>query len=119
MAGLFAASLAATAAVAAPADPYAVGTRTGPFVVTQRSLSDLTKDGYEIKANLGNALILQKTTSVYSCSIPPDPEHMSYRSYFVCSELKEQSGNPAKAGKPSSMPPVPDIPRLKMVKPQK
>ncbi len=115
--GIFSASLAVSAASAAPVDPYAAGTRNGPFVVTQRSLSELTKNGYEIKANLGNALILQKGPSVFSCSIPPDPEHMSYRSYFVCSELDEQAGPTSKATKPF-MAPVPEVPRLKMEKPK-
>ncbi|MDO8289894.1 MAG: hypothetical protein Q7T44_11815 [Parvibaculum sp.] len=112
------ASLTGSAAFAAPKDPYAVGTRNGPFVVSARALSELVKNGYEIKANLGNALILQKAASVFSCVIPPDPEHMSYRSYFVCSELKEQFGHSGKADKPSSMSPVPDMPRLKMDKPK-
>ena len=116
--GIFGAALAASTAFAAPVDPYAAGARNGPFVVTVRSLGALTKDGYEIKANLGNALILQKGPSVFSCSIPPDPEHMSYRSYFVCSELKEQFGTAGKNNKPM-MAPVPDVPRLKMEKPQK
>lgn len=116
--GLVIAALTGSAALAAPQDPYKVGTRNGPFVVSVRPLGELVKDGYEIKANLGNALILQKAASVFSCVIPPDPEHMSYRSYFVCSELQEKFGHSGKADKPSSMSPVPDAPRLKMDKPK-
>ncbi|MBI1262667.1 MAG: hypothetical protein GC184_13185 [Rhizobiales bacterium] len=74
---------------AAPGDAFIPGTRTGPFVATEMTLSDLTKDGYEIKGNLGSSLILQKGASIYSCQIPPDPEHLSYKPYFVCSELSE------------------------------
>lgn len=74
---------------AAPGDAFVAGTRTGPFVATEMTLSDLTKDGYEIKGNLGSSLIVQKGASVYSCQIPPDPEHLSYKPYFVCSELSE------------------------------
>ena len=77
-------------ATAEDSDPYAVGSRRGPFVATDRTLTSLAKDGYEIRGNLGNALVLQKATSIYSCSIPPDPEKLSYRPYFVCAELKEQ-----------------------------
>lgn len=82
-------SLAANAA-AAPGDIHETGARSGPFVATGRSLTDLLKDGYEIRGNLGSALVLQKAASVFSCIIPPDPEHLSYRPYFVCSELKEE-----------------------------
>jgi hypothetical protein len=91
------------------ADPYAPGKRSGPFVVTDRSLGDLVKDGYEIRGNLGTALVLQKAASVFSCTIPPDPEHLSYKPYFVCSELAEET----RAGKT----PMPDMPRLKPTKP--
>ncbi|HUD49994.1 hypothetical protein [Parvibaculum sp.] len=94
---LFASSLP----IAALADPHAVGTRSGPFVATERSLTDLAKDGYEIRGNLGTALVLQKGASIFSCMIPPDPEHLSYRPYFVCSELREdpREGTPAPAKK--------------------
>lgn len=114
MTRLFAAALAllvASTALAAAdgTDPNAVGKRNGPFVVTDRSLGDLLKNGYEIRGNLGTALVLQKGPSVFSCMIPPDPEHLSYKPYFVCSELKEEAR--AKSA------PMPDMPRLKPMKP--
>lgn len=80
-------------------EPYAVGTRSGPFVVTSRSLGDLSKDGYEIRGNLGTSLVLQKGPSIFSCMIPPDPEHLSYQPRFVCSELREEA--PEKVGAPA------------------
>jgi hypothetical protein len=102
--------VASTALAAAEGmDPYAAGKRNGPFVATDRSLTDLAKDGYEIRGNLGTALVLQKGASIFSCSIPPDPEHLSYKAYFVCSELKEEMR--AKSA------PLPDVPRLKPTKP--
>ena len=67
-----------------------VGTRSGPFVLTGKTLSDLLADGYEIRASLGNALILQDKTSVFSCSFATDPEHLSFKSHFVCAELVEK-----------------------------
>lgn len=100
VAALLLASSFSTSALAA--DPHAAGTRSGPFVATERSLTDLAKDGYEIRGNLGTALVLQKGASIFSCMIPPDPEHLSYQPYFVCSELKEEpreaSAAPAKSG---------------------
>lgn len=90
-------SLFAVPVHAAPASPFEVGARSGPFVVTNRSLGDLLKDGYEIRGNLGNALVLQKAASVFSCMIPPDPEHLSYQPYFVCSELREEPRDAASA----------------------
>lgn len=86
------------AARAEPGGAYETGTRSGPFVVTDRSLTDLLKDGYEIRGNLGSALVLQKAASVFSCIIPPDPEHLSYRPYFVCSEMKEEPRAPTPQG---------------------
>jgi len=88
---------AATAATAAPAfsqemtrpDRFETGSRAGPFVATEKSLSALTEDGYEIRGNLGTALILQKAASVYSCQIPPDPDSLGFKPYFVCAELQE------------------------------
>lgn len=74
---------------AAPGDAFVAGSRSGPFVVTEKTLTNLLSDGYEIRGNLGTALVLQKAASVYSCQIPPDPEHLSYQPYFVCSELRE------------------------------
>ncbi len=123
MLGLFALAVFAGPAQAdAAKDPYAPGTRNGPFVATSRSLSALAKDGYEIRGNLGTALVLQKGGSIYSCTIPPDPEHLSYRSYFVCSELKEQGGGADKTdSKPKSRPApalTPKLPPLKLMKPQ-
>ncbi|MFN4353170.1 hypothetical protein [Parvibaculum sp.] len=66
------------------------GSRAGPFVATDKSLTDLTGDGYEIRGNLGTSLILQKGVSVYSCQIPPDPEALGFKPYFVCAELREE-----------------------------
>ena len=111
MFGLFAfAALAGTAQAAESKDSYAPGTRNGPFVATDRSLTDLARDGYEIRGNLGTALVLQKGASIYSCMIPPDPEHLSYRTYFVCSELKEKFSD-----KPEE--PKQTLPKLKMEQP--
>ena len=94
--------LAPLSTTAFAAEPYAVGARSGPFVVTERSLTDLVKDGYEIRGNLGTALVLQKAASVFSCMIPPDPQHLSYQPFFVCSELMEEpregAAAPAKSG---------------------
>lgn len=94
-------------------DIYAPGSRQGPFVVSVKSLGELAKDGYEIRGNLGTALVLQKGASIYSCTIPPDPEHLSYRSYFVCSELREEFGY---SGKREDRP---ERPSLRMEKPQR
>ncbi|MBX3505764.1 MAG: hypothetical protein KF895_09825 [Parvibaculum sp.] len=58
-------------------------------MATDKSLTDLTGDGYQIRGNLGTALILQKGASVYSCQIPPDPEALDFKPYFVCAELAE------------------------------
>lgn len=86
------------AAQAEPGGAYETGTRSGPFIVSDRSLTDLLNDGYEIRGNLGSALVLQKAASVFSCVVPPDPERLSYRPYFVCSELKEEPRAPAPKG---------------------
>lgn len=109
---LFACSFAAMGPLAAAEarDPLAPGSRSGPFVVSTRSLGDLARDGYEIRGNLGTALVLQKAASIFTCSIPPDPEHLSYRPYFVCSELKEEARSPL---------PPPAGPRLKLDAPRK
>lgn len=64
-------------------------TRSGPFVLTNKLLSDLLNDGYEIRATLGTSLVLQKSASVYSCSIVPDQKTLSYQPFFACSELQE------------------------------
>lgn len=108
------AGFTAAKAADAPKDLYAPGTRQGPFVTTARTLGDLVRDGYEIRGNLGTALVLQKAASIYSCSVPPDPEHLSYRAYFVCSALDEQPEKSAKG----AMEPQRELPRLKMEKPQ-
>ncbi len=92
-------------------DPLAPGARSGPFVVSTRTLGDLAKDGYEIRGNLGTALVLQKAASIFTCSIPPDPEHLSYRSYFVCSELREE--------RPAASALLPREPRLKLDMPRR
>ena len=63
--------------------------RNGPFVRTNKLLSDLLEDGYEIRATLGTSLVLQKKASVFSCSIVPDQKTLSYQPYFACSELQE------------------------------
>ncbi len=91
---------------AAPGDAFVAGTRSGPFVATEKTLTTLLSESYEIRGNLGSALVLQKAASVYSCQIPPDPEHLSYQPYFVCSELRE-----LRAGsKPDKM--MPEMDRL-------
>ena len=83
----------ATGSLAAQNGPkpgrFETGSRAGPFVATGKSLTGLTSDGYEIRANLGSALILQKGASIYSCQIPPDPEALGFKPYFVCAELQE------------------------------
>lgn len=99
-------------------DPYATGTRKGPFVTTSRSLSDLARDGYKISGNLGTALVLQKGASIFSCMIPPDPEHLSYRNYFVCSELQEKRDSAAPDEPQQTLPKLKmEAPTLKMEKP--
>jgi hypothetical protein len=110
--------IASPLAAAEAKDPLAPGSRSGPFVVSTRSLGELAKDGYEIRGNLGTALVLQKAASIFTCSIPPDPEHLSYRSYFVCSELKEDR-SAVSAPAATSMPPMPESQRLKLDKPHK
>ena len=67
-----------------------VGERDGPFVMSGRNLSDLVGDGYVISGNLGNFLVLQKGASVFSCGLATDPEKLSYKPFFLCSELDEQ-----------------------------
>lgn len=64
--------------------------RNGPFVLTNKLLTDLLEDGYEIRATLGTSLVLQKGASVYSCSVVPDQKTLSYKPYFACSELRER-----------------------------
>lgn len=78
---------------------FETGSRAGPFVATEKSLSDLTGDGYEIRGNLGTALILQKGASVFSCQIPPDPEALGFKPYFVCAELREEQRDATAADK--------------------
>ncbi|PKQ06353.1 MAG: hypothetical protein CVT72_06835 [Alphaproteobacteria bacterium HGW-Alphaproteobacteria-11] len=73
------------------------GTRSGPFVATDKSLTDLLGDGYRIRGNLGTALILQKGASVFSCQVPPDPEALDFKPYFVCAELSELPRAPDEA----------------------
>jgi hypothetical protein len=77
-------------ASASKMDADASQARSGPFVETTRSLTELANDGYEIRGNLGTALILQKGGSIFSCQVPPDPEKLSYKPYFICSELREE-----------------------------
>jgi hypothetical protein len=86
-------TLSATGAAAESAK-FKTGTRSGPFVATDKSLTDLVSDGYSIRGNLGTALILQKGPSVFSCQIPPDPEKLDFKPYFVCAELKEEPREP-------------------------
>lgn len=89
---LFGGALAAAPASAqeeASTGKYEAGTRSGPFVATTKSLTDLAGEGYEIRGNLGTALILQKGASIYSCQIPPDPQALDFKPYFVCAELDE------------------------------
>ena len=111
------AALAGNAQAAANKDSYAPGTRNGPFVATDRSLTDLARDGYEIRGNLGTALVLQKGASIYSCTIPPDPEHLSYRAYFVCSELREKFSDKPEVPKQTLPKLKMELPTLKMEKP--
>jgi len=87
-AALFSAAIATTPAAAQSAK-FEPGTRSGPFVATDKSLTDLVGDGYRIRGNLGTALMLQKGASVFSCQVPPDPEALGFKPYFVCAELDE------------------------------
>ena len=111
------AALASAAQAAEGKDPYAPGTRKGPFVATDISLTELVRNGYEIRGNLGTALMLQKGASIYSCSVPPDPEHLSYRTYFVCSELREKFDNKPEAPQQTLPKLKMELPTLKMEKP--
>lgn len=99
---LFGGALAAMPAEA-QSQKFDTGTRSGPFVASDKSLTALAGDGYEIRGNLGTALILQKGPSIYSCQIPPDPETLSFKPYFVCAELKEEP-RAAAAEKPREAP---------------
>lgn len=101
---LFGGALAAMPAQA-QSQKFDTGTRSGPFVASDRSLGDLAGDGYEIRGNLGTALILQKGPSIYSCQIPPDPEALSFKPYFVCGELKEEPRETAEAPEGAPLPP--------------
>jgi hypothetical protein len=76
---------------------FETGSRAGPFVATDKSLTDLASYGYEIRANLGTALLLQKGASIFSCQIPPDPETLGFKPYFVCAELREEPRDAAAA----------------------
>ena len=97
---MLASIMPSTARSAMMTDAYAAGTRSGPFVATDRSLSDLAADGYEVKTSYGRALILQKEGSIFSCEIPPAREELSYEPYFVCSELKEEKPGADQARQP-------------------
>lgn len=111
------AALASGAQATEAKDPYAPGTRKGPFVATDISLTELVRNGYEIRGNLGTALMLQKGASIYSCAVPPDPEHLSYRTYFVCSELREKFSDRPDAPKQTLPKLKMELPKLKMEKP--
>jgi len=87
---LVAAFLFWPSAAQSASETQAPGARMGPFVVSDKSLSNLVQNGYEIRGNLGNALVLQKGASIFSCQILPDPEKLSYKPYFLCSELHEE-----------------------------
>jgi hypothetical protein len=95
-AALFSAAIATTPA-AAQSTKFEPGTRSGPFVATDKSLTDLLGEEYEIRGNLGTALILQKGPSVFSCQVPPDPEQLDFKPYFVCAKLDEKPRVPEKA----------------------
>lgn len=83
-------ALSTATSVAAPTPPpQSDAERKGPFVLTDKILSDLLEEGYEIRATLGTSLVLQKDASVFSCSIVPDQKTMSYHPYFACSALQE------------------------------
>lgn len=99
-----AAAAQAAAPTAVQSDRYETGSRAGPFVATDKSLTDLASDGYEIRGNLGTALILQKGPSIFSCQVPPDPENLDFKPYFVCSELKEEPRDATAAAKPPRTP---------------
>ncbi|ABS62388.1 hypothetical protein Plav_0765 [Parvibaculum lavamentivorans DS-1] len=91
---VFSAGLCSAAAAVEPltgTGKFDTGSRSGPFVATDKSLTTLAGDGYEIRGNLGTALILQKGPSIYSCQIPPDPEALDFKPYFVCAELQEEA----------------------------
>ena len=99
--------LIAAPAHATPSNQHAAATqatpaRSGPFVASPRSLTELVGNGYEIRGTLGTALILQKGASIFSCQVPPDPERLSYKPYFICSELREEP--PVSAAKPQRLP---------------
>ena len=104
---MLASSMPSIARAAEAMDSYAPGTRSGPFVATDRSLADLAADGYEVKTSFGRALILQKEGSIFSCEVPPAREALSYASYFVCSELKEERPGAAKDKKAADDKPKP------------
>jgi len=97
---LAAVSFAWPAAAQSTSEKHAPGARMGPFVASGHSLSGLVQDGYEIRGNLGNALVLQKGASIFSCQIPPDPESLGYKPYFICSELREEFPHAADKTKP-------------------
>jgi len=66
-----------------------VGDRNGPFVKTDLGLGTLLEQGYEIKGILGGGLILVRESQLYSCSLVPDHEALSYKPQFECSILDE------------------------------
>ena len=72
-----------------PALADEAGTRDGPFVLTDRTLTSLLEEGYEIEGLLGGAMILVKGASLYSCALAPDREALTYKPHFACSVLDE------------------------------
>lgn len=84
-----AAALLAAGLVSAPALADEAGTRDGPFVLTDRTLTSLLEDGYGIEGLLGGAMILVKDASLYSCALVPDREALTYKPHFACSVLDE------------------------------
>lgn len=76
-------------AAAAPAQAEEPGTREGPFVATDRTLTSLLGEGFEIKGLMGSSMILVKEAALYSCSLAADREALTYKPHFVCSVLDE------------------------------
>ena len=82
-------ALIACSALAGPASADGPGTREGPFVMTDRTLSSLLADGYEIRGLMASSMILVKEAELYSCAVVADQEALAYKPYFACSVLDE------------------------------
>ncbi len=86
---LSAALLVAGLALPASAQEEDAPAREGPFVTTDRTVTDLLADGFEIAGMLGSSMVLVKQAELYNCSLEPDREAMTYKPYFVCAKLDE------------------------------